>query len=240
MQGLLQGEARFAQGLRSVVSEGSRYGGLMGRIPATVSSPRALVPEGWALLGSVQGSLSSQGGVFYAVVAQEDGQNPRRWLILAQREGKHGQCKTILATPHACRAYEMDQEGQADPFLGLSLPNQDLEARPGEFALRHHITLDDLHQGEDLWFRYSTNHKEWLFVEGAQYGYELKPGSSKSMSIWPLKPGVTLAEFSVNRLLRLNPPVVPPQQSKPSFPSDLTPYLERPVARVSGRSERIF
>lgn len=187
----LQGTAHTTVGL--IDSKGRRVTGSRGNIPASGKEAKDFVPQGWALLDSVRGSLPTKQGSFLVVAMEEAGANPFRWLVLAQREHRLGDYQTILASSRACRRHL--GEGQGDPFEGLFLPHK--VKRAGIFGLRHHASRDYQHAGIDLWFQYDAGTKDWRLSEGRRYRFDLD-GKDPILVSDSVLPGITLAGFDID------------------------------------------
>ncbi|MGY8689030.1 MAG: hypothetical protein ACKVHP_15015, partial [Verrucomicrobiales bacterium] len=169
----LHGNVDTQQGL--IDSQGKRITGSRGSIPASGSGAEKFVPKNWTLLDSVSGRLTGKKAQFLAMVIEEAGPQPLRWLVLAQRDRALEDYQTIITSPHACRRHLGN--GKGDPLQGLSLPHD--SQRPGIFGLRHHATRDYRHAGIDLWFQYDPGTQEWRLSEGRRYQFDLSDPAYK-------------------------------------------------------------
>jgi hypothetical protein len=218
-QDLLQGTVESAAGV--IVSEGKRVAGSRGQVPASGQAADDLVPEGWRLLDSVTGPLATRPSTasqdrFMALVAEENGELPLRWLIVAHRESGQRDFQTLLITPHACRTSPV---GSAqDTFVGLCLPQQ--APLPGVFGLRHHSAQDYTHEGLDLWFRHDPVAREWRLSEGKRYGFDLA-GSSSAPQWSPVIPGTPLLGFKIEQLRFQRPDSPPAAPSSPGLTANV-------------------
>ncbi len=203
-QGLLQGVASVPTGL--IDSQGKRLAGSQGVIPKSGKEAKAFLPKGWKMLDHLSGLANKRGDGFLAMVFEEPGVEPRRWLVLAHRRKNAGLLyHALISTPHACRRHLGNGEG--DPFQGLTLPYE--TKRNGIFGLRHHASRDYEHAGLDLWFQFDDQAHEWRLSEGRRYKFDLTEATPKVDWV-SVVPGTSLASFRIHAVAFENGNPSPP------------------------------
>lgn len=235
-QDVLHGVAEAPEGM--IDSQGNRVAGSRGNIPASGRTAEDFVPANWKLLDQVAGGLdgmASKDAGFLALVLEEAGFQPLRWLVLAHREYGRGDYQTILITPRACQM--APSSGEEDPFRGLSLPRE--SPRGGVFAIRHHAARDHLHAGLDLWFQFDRVSKEWRLSEGRRYRFDLRE-SQVSPEKSSVVPGTPLAVFDIEDIAfgDFTPSERPTREItwRPALPTaGLGPFEQGPMPQVHTR-----